>query len=374
VKLLFYDSEIPEFLKNSRKTLGGACVRQYAIAQGLVANGCQVGILTWKGAKEYVGKNNLQFDLVESFPRNKGIKVLRAFYLWMPLLYKAVNSYKPDYLFQKGAAPITFMIGVISRLSGTRFVYLATSNKDGDNQLATVRNRFSRNLYYMGLKMAEAIVCQNGYQEETFKKMFPNKKVILMLNPFFSETELKPVKPLSERKYFAWIGNYRTVKNLPAVYDIAKSLPQYQFKVAGAIASEKNFGIEARIAVEKLEQCDNVELVGFLKREQIIPLLADAYVLFNTSHMEGFSNTFLESFAAGTPIVTREEIDPDGLIAGNKLGRIVKYNEEIPEALISLAEDSSFDEMSIRCQKYLTDHHSANSITNKFLQDLVEIS
>jgi glycosyltransferase involved in cell wall biosynthesis len=370
MKLLFYDSEIPEFLKNIGNPFGGACVRQYAIARGLVANGCQVGILTWKGAKDYVADKDYPFELVESYQRGKGIRVLRAIYLWVPKFYQATRGYSPDYLFQKGPAALTLMLGLVSKLSGCRFVFMATSNKDVDDRLATVMKGSIRFLYKAGLNLAHVIICQNNFQWQLFTKKYPDKRIILMRNPYFSEEELKPPKPLGERKYFAWIGNYRSVKNLPAVYEIAKNLPHYQFKVAGTVTMPKSYGSETRDAVEKLSSCKNVELVGHLKREEVVPFLSEAYALFNTSFVEGFSNTFLESLAAGTPIVTRNEIDPDGMIANNKLGIIVKDYEEMPQALEKVATLDSFQEMAERCQKYLSDHHDPYKITGKLLQEL----
>ncbi|GJM30505.1 MAG: hypothetical protein DHS20C17_31400 [Cyclobacteriaceae bacterium] len=370
MKLLFYDSEIPEFLRNKGNPIGGACVRQYAIARGLVDNGCTVGILTWKGANEYIGQQQINFDLVESFPRNKGIKILRAFYLWMPLLYKAVNRYRPDYLFQKGASPSTLMLGIIAKLSGVRFVYMATSNKDGDERLATVRNRFPRYMFYMGLKFATTIVCQNNYQHDSFVKMFPNKKVILMRNPYLNTSGLDQVKPLEQRSYFAWIGNYRTVKNLPAVYEIAKRMPDYNFKIAGARTFKRDFDLKTKEAVINLEKLSNVDFVGHLKREQIIPFLSNAYALFNTSHLEGFSNTFLEAFAAGTPVITREEIDPDGIIASNNLGKVVQHYPEFQQALLDITNDPNYQEVAANCQRYLQEEHGAKWITGNLLKHL----
>ncbi len=371
MKLLFYDSEIPILLKNTGNPIGGACVRQYAIARGLVDNDHQVGILTWKGAKKYIGHDDFAFDLVESFPRDKGIKVLRALYIWMPKLYKAISKYQPDYLFQKGPSANTAMLGIIAKWLGIPFVYMVTNNWDGDDRLSQVKGPGVRFLFSRGLKMTTAIICQNEYQEQTFKKKFPDKKTILMHNPLFVEGGMKPAKPLSERKYFAWIGNFKTVKNMPGAYEIAKSMPEFDFKIAGARVVPKSYDPGTKDAYEKLKKLPNVEIVGHVKRAEVLPLLANAYALFSTSHMEGFSNVFLEALAAGTPIVTRDIIDPDGLLARNELGTIVKTCEEMPKAMLALIDENIYNNMAARCQQYVSDNHNPKTITHQLLSELV---
>ena len=64
MRILFSDNQIPDLIKNN-VTGGGACVRLYALIKGLTHLGFQVGVLTWKGANSYVGKQ-IEFDLVES--------------------------------------------------------------------------------------------------------------------------------------------------------------------------------------------------------------------------------------------------------------------------------------------------------------------
>jgi len=100
LRLLFHDFDMPFLLRDAERPVGGACVRQLALARGLVALGHRVGILTWKGAREYVGVDP-GFDLVESYSRTAGIRKVRFLYYQPPALLGAVRGYRPDFIFQK---------------------------------------------------------------------------------------------------------------------------------------------------------------------------------------------------------------------------------------------------------------------------------
>jgi hypothetical protein len=70
-KLLFLDLELPYLLKDAMHPVGGACVRQLALTKGIVSLDYKVGILTWKGANEFVARE-IEFELIESFTLSKG--------------------------------------------------------------------------------------------------------------------------------------------------------------------------------------------------------------------------------------------------------------------------------------------------------------
>lgn len=97
-----------------------------------------------------------------------------------------------------------------------------------------------------------------------------------------------------DRKIILSVGRARPEKNLACFVKAAKLQPQYQYVLAGDGA-----GLEElkHIATE------NVKFLGSVDNALIPTYMAAADVLVNTSHFEGFPNSFLEAFAAGLPVV-----------------------------------------------------------------------
>jgi glycosyltransferase involved in cell wall biosynthesis len=370
MKLLFYDFQIPDLLKNAGDATGGAAVRQNAIAQGIIKQGHRVGVLTWKGAKDYIGKP-VKFDLVESYIEKKGIRGIRFFYYRLPALYKAVKSYSPDFLLHKGSDSPTGVVAFLGALLKIRFVFMAASDKDADDRYKNVHGLLPQILFRYGLKRAVLIVCQNNYQYQGFKKQFPEKEIMLMHNPFFTDEKLPPLVPKEQRKYVSWIGNFVAVKNLGGLYKIVQTTPDIQFKIAGTI--KKNTDPETHQYLDLLEAAPNVEFVGYLKRQQILPFLSKSIALINTSHLEGFSNTYLEAFAAGTPVITRIKTDPDRIIARHRLGIVVESLDQIPKSIYALYNDTDFTNLSARCRTYVKSCHDPEKLTLSLIQKLQKI-
>ena len=366
MKLLFYDLCIPELLKSGITIGGGACIRQYALASGLKSIGQQVGILTWKGANAYVGKQ-APFDLVESYPRNRWVKITKVYFYWYRMMLKAVIAYQPDFLFVKGCSIFNGILALISKKSGVPLVYLATNDKDADDRYKEYRDFISQKAYQYSLAVVSGIVCQNQYQLNAFKNKMPNKNYLLMHNPYFHEGSLRPLLKLSDRNYIAWLGLFSDQKNLPGLLQIVKAMPFRNFKIAGEQVKKKYVNPATQEALQELQHCSNVEFVGFLSRTQVLPFLSKAYVLLNTSHFEGFSNTFLEAFAAGTPVVTRKDIDPDQLIQRNNLGKVVSVYDHSAQAIEDLIIDPAYDEIADGCRNYLLKNHNPTKISEKLV-------
>ena len=370
MKLLFLDFDIPYLLKDTDYPIGGACVRQYALAKGIIELGHHVGILSWKGAKEFVGKD-VGFDWVETFPLHGGIRKLRWFYKRFPSLIRAVKKYNPDYLLQKCSGSYTGVLAFISDLLKIPFVYMASNDVDADGRYRKNLNLIEQITCKYGLKRAKAIFSQNSYQYREFKKRFPQKNIFKIYNPYFLTEDLPEIKDRAKRKYIAWIGIYQYQKNLPALYKIVKKLPDFEFKIAGK--ERKNLDKDTKSVLVRLRKCENGKFVGYLRRTEIIPFLSSALALINTSHYEGFSNVFLESFASGTPVITTSRVDPDDIIANNKLGLVAKDYCEIPKLIISLKNSKDYNSMAHRCRDYVMKNHDPKVIAKKFIDSLKKI-
>jgi glycosyltransferase involved in cell wall biosynthesis len=203
--------------------------------------------------------------------------------------------------------------------------------------------------------------------------MFPEKKVVKIHNPYFSKHDLPDVPDFSARKYIAWIGIFQNQKNLPGLYEIVKSMPGVEFRIAGKPAGEA-LDDDTKTALSGLRGQKNAAFVGFLKRTEVLPFLSRSYALLNTSHYEGFSNTFLEAFAAGTPVVTTEKVDPDHIIADHALGIVRRRNSDLREALLSLlGDEDSYHGISTRCREYLKKNHNPKTLAGQWVDCLLAL-
>ncbi len=369
MRILFFDDRIPYLLKGDNNVIGGATIRLYALAKGLTSLGHTVAFLTWNGANAFANKKEV-FELIESYNRSGGIKGIRFFTRKLSML-KSAKSYKPDVILQISAAINTGVMVYVAKRLKIPAIFLPASNADADGAYKDYLSKSAQKLYEYGVRNTDLIVCQNSYQDENFKITFPKTRRVIIHNPYFYEGELPEIINKDERKYIAWVGNFSVFKNVPAAYEIIKALPKILFKLAGKETHKTDFATKA--ALDELKKLKNVEFVGHIERDEILGFLGKAYALFNTSIFEGFSNTFLEAFAAGTPIVTRKKIDPDDIIATNGLGIIVKDNNQIADAINTLILDANYDAMAEKCQTYLVNNHESSVIAKQLEECFMKV-
>lgn len=366
-RLLFLDFKVPFILKDVEFPVGGACVRQLALAKGLISLGHKVGILTWKGAKEYIGKD-VELDLVESYSPTIGIRKLRFLYYQFPALLKAVKGYQPDFIFQKCVGSETGTMSLISKILKIPFVYMACNDIDADGRYKQRLGYLDSKIYEYGVKSADKIIAQNGFQMDGFRKRLKCSNVDIVYNPICCDDyKLSELKPLKDRKYIAWLAVFQPQKNLYALLDIIKRTPEMEYRIGGFFPPHTTEDMKA--IVKSISSQPNVKMVGFLKRNEVIPFFSKAVALLNTSHYEGFSNTFLESWLAGTPVVTCS-IDPDNIISTNRVGMVAKEYAEIPTLLKKLRTSKRYQFLARRCRDYVIQNHNAGNIAKAFIDSL----
>ncbi len=367
MKLLFLDFTLPHLLKDAEFPAGGWAVQLRQLLIGLTQAGHRAGVLTWKGANAYVGPQSL-CDLLETYDPERGIRKLRFFNYFLPSLYSAARSYRPDVMIQSCSGVETATAALLAKAIGVPFVHRIASNPDTDGQYVQYLALRSRIAYRYGLKNARFVICQNAYQLHHIKQQFPRKPAGILHNCILIPRSSSAVQPRAQRTYIAWVGNFSPPKNLPLLLDIARQCPEIEFRIAGALPSRV---AEPAIlaALQVLKTLNNIVFVGYLKRSAMLDFLGGAIALLCTSDFEGFSNTFLESFAAGTPVILREAVDPDAIVARNDLGIVARDQRELGPSVRKLASLPAVEYVSLarRCRDYVERYHSTEEAVRKLI-------
>jgi glycosyltransferase involved in cell wall biosynthesis len=372
MRILFIDFTLPYLLKDASFPVGGWAVQLNAWIRGLTACGHQVGVLTWKGANDFVNKP-LEFELIETYDPAKGIKILKYFYKHIPILLKKSSEYQPDVIVQACAGLGTGIMAWIAKQLKIPFIHRIANDVDADQRYQKILRKYEQKAYEYGLKNSSMVFCQNSYQYESLRSKFPNKPLQILVNPFFPPFQKKYVTPsYKERNYIAWIGVFKKQKNLSLLSVIAKQLPDIYFKIAGMHG--KTMDQDTAEALSILEALPNVEFLGYLSRQQVIPFLSKAKVLLNTSRHEGFSNAFLEAFYSGTPVIAPVHADPGHIIQKNGLGVSVTKSAEFPYKIMRFYKDKIlFEQTSQRCQDYVMKNHDPEIQAKKLVELVINI-
>jgi glycosyltransferase involved in cell wall biosynthesis len=367
MKFLFIDFNLPYLLRDASYPVGGWAVELHAWIRGLRANGHDVGVLTWKGANRFVDRKT-DFDLIEAYDPARGLRVLKYFYDYLPALKKCSASYGPDVIVQACAELYTGIMAYVAGGLGIPFIYRVANDMDTDGRYRRTMPKYAQLAYRYGLKNADAVLCQNQYQYENISRRFPGKTTEIIHNPFFKSVDASGASD-EDRTYIAWLGVFKTQKNLPLLYEIARQMPDREFKVAGMPGRKMDNTITNALA--DLEKLPNVAFVGYLSRDRVFPFLSRARVLLNTSHFEGFSNVFLEAFSVGTPVVAPEHADPDHIIRKNGLGLTTADTAGFPQCVNGLFEDEAlFKNASGKCRRYVKEHHDPVTLA-RHMADMV---
>ena len=169
LKILYLDFDIAYLLKNRKYTIGGTAVEWYAWLKAFSALGNEVGLLTWKGTKEYI-QREVEFDLVESYDLEEGLPKVRFLTYQLPNLIRTIKDYNPDVLIQAGSNKFGAIAGLCSMVTKVPYVFRVVSDMDVDGRFAKHFPSYMSYLIKKSIKRASLISCQNKYQLKKVKE------------------------------------------------------------------------------------------------------------------------------------------------------------------------------------------------------------
>jgi glycosyltransferase involved in cell wall biosynthesis len=365
-RFLFIDEKIINLMQVNEKPCGGSAVQTYGWILGLIEEGQEVLVMTNTDNKYVLKEECRNIRILPMYNANKGIRWFRWLYYRLPYTYQKIKAAKPDYLYSGIAGWATILFTMICRMLNIKYIQRISSDAHLDKRFRETNSVIHQIFMHWGLKMSHHILCQNNYQLLKIQKKFPHKSAIKISNPYYLNNRELPEDDHSGG-YIAWLGLYRYPKNLKLLYQVASLLKKQQFIIAGKAGS--NSDEETSTYLEKLQKLPNVQFSGFLERTQVLPFLAKAKFLLNTSRFEGFSNTFLESWSVGTPVLSTINVNPDSIISNHELG--IVYNDvfDLCSKHASLTPEL-YQLMAENGRQYVAHYHDYRIVTRQLLKYL----
>lgn len=362
-KILFLQKQTLEFFVEGGMPSGGSAVEAFVWMQSLNSLGFEVYQTQHQNDTRPLKKSLNWIKIIRIYDEHKGNRFVWYRYRF-PFLYKVFKENNLDYVYTIIPSWYSFHIGMICRT--LKIKHIVRISSDNVMTIAAKNDWINKSYFFLGLFVADFLLPQNNYQEKYLRDRFPKNKILKIFNPIIIDPKYLKVKQIMGG-YIAWVANFRDVKNMTLLFKIAKILPEFHFKIAGSRLSYSDE--ETENSIEDLKKLKNVEFVGNIRRNDIFSFFSGARFLLNTSKYEGFSNTFLEAMATGTPIITSLNVNPDGIIDLLELGIVYKDEYDLKEILSNFSEHK-YVEFSENCVAYLVKHHDNIVLGKKLIEFL----
>lgn len=123
----------------------------------------------------------------------------------------------------------------------------------------------------------------------------------------------------AERPTVCFLGRLDPIKRPWIFFEMARQMPDVEFLIAGRPHAPEVM----EPIISRYRDLPNLRFLGLVGGEDKTRMLQRSWALVNTSIHEALPVSYLEAFAAGTPVVG--SINPDGLVT--------RFGEPVPEVL-----------------------------------------
>ena len=337
--------------------IGGESVQQTLLARALARRGHQVTMVVG----DYGQPEGAVWDGIRTFkayPADAGIPVLRFVHPRWTGLWSALERADADVYYTSCAGMQVGQLALFCRRHGKRLVFRAASDSDCDPSRLLVRFARDKWLYTYGLRRADAILVQSGWQAGAMARNYGlASREAGMLVEKSPPASIRDIDVL-------WVSNIRRVKRPERALELAAALRTDIVHMAGGpLPGEEALYREIRDAATT---ADNIRFHGRLSYWETNELYGRASVLVNTSDVEGFPNSYLQAWIRGVPVVTF--IDPDGVIRREGLGVAVSSPGDLANAVRGLVHNRcAWQAASERCIAYMAREYSEEKILPAYL-------
>ena len=348
---------------------GGAETQQAALARGLARSGFDVTVATC----DYGQPMEVVVDgvhLLRTHPPRGGVPVLRFFHPRLTRTVRALAAADAEVYYARGAGVPAGIAFEVARARRAAFVLGTAHDHDARRALALHRNPRDRWWARRVIRGADLVIAQTEHQRVLYAGEFGRESRIV---PNLVEMPATAADPGRDGS-IVWLATYKRSKRPEWFLELARRLPGRRFVMCGVMPVPPDT-LESWLAAQAAaRELPNLEVRGFLNPGRRGELFRDAALFVHTSPAEGFPNTLLEAWAHGLPSVS--VVDPDGIVAREKLGESTGTLDAMADAVRRWIEDPGRRAAAgRRARAYVSAHHAPDPVIERMaslLSGLVE--
>jgi len=342
------------------RTIGGETVQRVLLARAWRDLGVQVSVIV-HSAPQGTRREIDGITTIAAHGRDDGVPMLRFVHPRMTRLLGALIAADADVYYQSCAGVHTGLTSWFCRSAGKRFVYRVASDVDCLPGRQLIKFWRDRKLFEYGLRRADLVAAQTAHQAKLLMEHYCVGSSVVNLAVDMPERESRAHKDID----VLWVSNLQPVKRPELALELARRMPDVRFTLAGG--PMPHFQAYYEDVLEAAARLKNVTVAGLVRYADIGSYFDRARVFLNTSSVEGFPNTFLQSWARGVPVVSF--FDPDGLVQKRQLGWTANSLEDMREAIAGLfADEARREEAGKRARAFARAEFTPSAVAGRYLE------
>jgi len=342
---------------------GGAELQVTRLARGLAARGHEVVILT-EGDDTAAEAVVMGVRVRQAWSARQGLPFFGVFTA-AKRLGDVIRSERPDVVILRSASPFVGLLADQAHRDGFRFVFMISNDSNVDGGWEASANWRDRFLYRRGLTRAHAVITQTGQQSHRLASRYGVTGFLL----HSAVPAIPHPAPLIHPEFGFWAGRFEPHKRPHLLLDLARRAPDLSFRVAGWVPGSLDY---ARQFEREARGCPNIGMVGHLSHEAMAESYLRSIALLSTAAHEGVSNTFLEAWRLGVPVVSMGS-DPDGAIQQFDLGTFTREPAEVVAALRRLRDDPDRRAIINATTRRYMERHEEGAVVDRLEAHLLEM-
>ncbi len=334
--------------------MGGSQYQAKLLVERLVrCSGLEIFYLTTRVDPEFEPRG---YRLVK-FSSPNGLRRYGFFFDFFRL-YRALARIRPDVVYQQVGCAHTGIAALYARRNGCRMVWRVSSDKNVSRPREAwwrMHRRIERRFFEYGIRHAGLILAQTRTQQRLLAENYGRDDALLVRN--FHPVPAPPrAKPQTIR--IVWIANFKPVKNPEAFVRLAERLAGRDGVELVMIGATGPPWARTRRLLARIARTPNLEYLGARSQEEVNAILEDSHILVNTSHLEGYPNTFIQAWMRGVAVASLH-VDPDGMLSAGRLGLVSSAEDGLLADVTRLIESPDLrGALARRGRDFAVAHHS----------------
>lgn len=340
----------PLFNPDVKGVFGGAEVDLYSLATELAKDeNFAVSFIT----ADYGQKRIETIECVRiiksiDFRKNPLIGAIRV--------WQALRKTNAQIYFHEAASPGTFLIALFCKLHKRIFIYRTASQRECDGTYSRL-HFLAGKAFRWSLRKAAQVIVQNQADKEALKRTANIDSTVI------PNAHHLPVLTESKKDIILWVGRSSPFKRPELFIDLAEELPNERFvMICQRATGDSNY----EQLVAKAGKIDNLDFIERVPFGEVDSYFERAKLFINTSHSEGYPNTFIQACKCATPMLSLR-VNPDNFLNNFGCGICADDNwEEFLSKLEVLLKPTERKRYGENGRKYAEQNHNIERIIEEY--------